>query len=188
MNGSIPIGTKIYLSDKTLIKVEDLKIGDEVLSIKILDDEIEDLFDLYKKYLYSHKEFISSFKINFTKAKVSNKLLDKTSREFVFINDVPIGRNKIILVADEKFYSGNDKILNYTIASAQKILQKSNNFKISSINIDFSTSEDTFFINNHINNISLKTNETPSFNLSIIGGDFYFTENFIIMANSYKEK
>ena len=50
-NSSLPISEKIYLSDGSLSYVNDLKVGDKVLSIKVTQDGIEDVSDIFTKII-----------------------------------------------------------------------------------------------------------------------------------------
>ena len=51
--GFIPIGTKIYLKNRELVEIENLKFGDEILSVNLLGEDIESSAEIYFKYCNS---------------------------------------------------------------------------------------------------------------------------------------
>ena len=46
---------KVYLSDGTLSFVKDLKVGDKVLSIKVTQEGIKDVSDIFTKIINNHR-------------------------------------------------------------------------------------------------------------------------------------
>lgn len=179
--GAIPLSEKIYLSNKTLVNAEDLKVGDKVLSLKILDEDIKDSIDFYEKYIKEEKQ-VDNFELS--EATVYSVYLDKESRgKFVKIGNQFIHHGQYI-AAGQFFEGTNAPIFGFYKSWTIPHLSNLDNVKILKLKKDFSTLDlDQLKIFDYQDFDSTEELlESDSVSINIVGGHFYFTENFILFA------
>lgn len=180
--GSLSINEKIYLSNKTLIEVKNLKVGDKILSLKIKDDEIKDIVDIYKKYIIQNKP-IENFEVSESEV-YSISINNKKTTPFIELNKSSINHYKYIAV-ESRFVSNfilqNAYILNFISDEYKR--------KIKKLNPIFSTENLEnleIFIDYDYNKNKNKEYHDSSIKIDIVDGHFYFTENFVIFAGNGK--
>jgi len=183
--GAIPLSEKIYLSNKTLVNAEDLKVGDKVLSLKILDEDIKDSIDFYEKYIKEKKQ-VDNFQLS--EATVYSVYLDKESRgKFVKMGNQFVHHGQYIATAMSEgkvFSKENPPILDFYKSWTVPHIKGLTNIKIVKLKKDFSTLDlEEFKIFDYQDFDSTEELlESNSFSINIVGGHFYFTENFILFA------
>ncbi len=180
--GALSINEKIYLSNKTLIDAKDLKIGDKILSLKILDDEINDIVDIYKKYIIENKP-IENFELVESEIYSVDIINEKTTG-FIELNENPIKNSQYICVDCTKEPSHK-----FLLREAYMIplIDSEYKTKIRKLNPLFSTEElNSLKIFTDYEYIKKQNKEyyKESINLDIINGHFYFTEYFIVFAGN----
>jgi hypothetical protein len=200
INASLPITEKIYLADKTLAYAKDLKIGDKILSLKITEDDVNDIADIYKNYINSGNRVFSNYEIG--EATIFSA--EKTdSIKFDTFKNKKITTDQYILTLpfpffDAKNFNKNIVENSLMISTSREIQRSYNSSEKTSIDVD--QLEETFQIAQINKNISSTLNDQISFqgtgkinkfsvpsgaySLSIVGGHFYFTENFIVLAET----
>jgi hypothetical protein len=97
-----PIGTKVYLEDKTLKNIEDLQFGDKVLSIKIKNSENLSPSEFYYKYITSNgtpkARSIKNEDVILCSAKVYSVFIDKNFKILNSLNEkMLLGTNSILM-------------------------------------------------------------------------------------------
>lgn len=188
-NSSLPISEKIYLSDGSLSYVNDLKVGDKVLSIKVTQDGIEDVSDIFTKIVAGDR-IVHEYEL--CEASIYS-LASHDMAHFTYVNQNKIHKNQYIAI------KLNDLGFDGYEAKYNKIKNKENVLSAFSIsNIDeIAKSTQKGYIRSSI----LKKNAESSFteteaivspgrtifeqaySLKLNGGHFYFTKNFIVLAN-----
>lgn len=178
--GAIPLSEKIYLSNKTLVNAEDLKVGDKVLSLKILDEDIKDSIDFYEKYIKEKKQ-IDNFELS--EATVYSVYLDRESRgKFLKIGNQFIHHGQYIAASYSE--EENSPIFGFFRSWNISHVKNSNNLKILKLKKDFSTLdlEELKIFDYQDFDSTEELLESDSVSINIVGGHFYFTENFILFA------
>lgn len=183
--GSLSINEKIYLSNKTLIEVKNLKVGDKILSLKVKDDEIKDIVDIYKKYIIQNKP-IENFEISESEV-YSISINNEKTTPFIELNKSPINHYKYIAIESYKSSFTPDFILQdaYTLNFIGDEYKR----KIKKLNPLFSTENLEnlkIFIDYDYNKNKNKEYHDSSTKIDIIDGHFYFTENFVVFAGNGK--
>jgi hypothetical protein len=179
--GAIPLNEKIYLSNKTLVNAEDLKIGDKILSLKILDEDIKDSTDFYEKYIKEEKR-VDKFELS--EATVYSVYLDKESRgKFVKTGNQFIHHGQYIAVG-EFWTDKNIPIFGFYKSWTIPHLSNLDNLKILKLKENFTTYnlEELKIFDYQDFDSTEELLEGNSFSINIVGGHFYFTENFILFA------
>lgn len=177
--GAIPLNEKIYLSNKTLINIEDLKVGDKLFSLEVIDKDIKDSIDFYDKYIVPGKE-IENFKL--TEAEVYSVYFEKQNRgKFIKVIDQFIHHGQYIAASWPN--GDNNKFGFYKSWSFAH--QNTDGLKILKLKSNFST-EDLeklkIFDYQDFNNLEEELLEDNSASINIVGGHCYFTENFVLFA------
>lgn len=183
--GAIPLSEKIYLSNKTLVNAEDLKVGDKVLSLKILDEDIKDSIDFYEKYIKEKKQ-VDNFQLS--EATVYSVYLDKESRgKFVKMGNQFVHHGQYIATSMPEgrvFSKESHPILDFYKSWTVPHIKGLTNIKIVKLKKDFSTLdlEELKIFDYQDFDSTEELLESNSFSINIVGGHFYFTENFILFA------
>jgi hypothetical protein len=182
-NGAISIDEKIYLSNKTLINAKDLKVGDKILSLKILDSEIYDFIDIYNKYI-ALPNLIKKFEL--CEAQVYSIFINESdSTNFIELNKNPIKNSQYIGINN---ILHQENIINSFILMESYIATLVNTSdKIIKLNPFFSTEQLNvlnIFSDYDFNKTKNKEYKKSSIALNIVGGHFYFTENFVVFSGS----
>lgn len=194
---AIPEGTKIYLQDKTLVPVEDLKFGSELLSLKVDDFSIDSGNDFYNKYVKNSKitNKILSDKLSIDSATVCE--IKKISKNLLINNSVSINPILSIFYNNDIYCITKNEFLNMKSESNEKIIELENpndilfsSFKIFGMTIDYI---DNMFIENSYISSFKKDNIYIPFNkdcnyysISLSKNYFYFSEHacFVGLSNS----
>jgi hypothetical protein len=189
-NSPLSIFEKVYLSDGSLSYAQDLKVGDKVLSIKITQDNIKDISDIFTKIIAGDRvvhdyEMCEATVYSVESQKMSQLTYVNTSRiqknQYIAIKLNNLGfkgyESKINEIAKKK----DNTVMPFTLANIQEmevdralrnntscILQKNSEDVIVEMP-DFSITENKGF--------------DQSYSLTLDGGHFYFTKNFIVLAN-----
>lgn len=176
---SLPLSEKVYLADKTLINATDLQVGDKILSLKITKDGINDISDILTKIIDAD-ETVSNYEI--CEATVYSAQKYQQEDLLTLNNGVKIKKNQYIVVKD---LSNNN--LEFSINNIEAIQNKHHNMLTSeintcSINKDFSEDLSNLFKINKIDSITNNVGLNWAYSIKIVGGHFYFTENFIVLA------
>ena len=195
--GSISPKEKIYLADKTLVDPKELKIGDKVLSLKIKQDGINNISDIFENIIDTDNRIIYNYEI--CEAIVFSAQIEENTN-FVNFNNNKIKDSQFIATTPynkkgiknyqqyvdtnrqldiKPFMISNMKELNVAKNSSGKDFS----FKIKKINKDFTPDLFNLFKEEEINNIGISNNGI-SYSLSLLGGHFYFTQNFIVLAEA----
>ena len=167
------------------MNAEDLKVGDKVLSLKILDEDIKDSIDFYEKYIKEKKQ-VDNFQLS--EATVYSVYLDKESRgKFVKMGNQFVHHGQYIATAmpEERVFSKeNPPILDFYKSWTVPHIKGLTNIKIVKLKKDFSTldSEELKIFDYQDFDSTEELLESNSFSINIVGGHFYFTENFILFA------
>lgn len=185
--GAIPLSEKIYLSNKTLVNIEDLKVGDKILSLKVLDNNIKDSIDFYEKYIKKEKQ-VDNFELS--EATVYSVYLDKESKgKFVKMGNQFVHHGQYIAAGQFSDIELKDEEKNIPIFGFYKSwtiphLSNLDDLKILKLKQNFSTDdEENLKIFDYQDFDSTEELlESDSASINIVGGHFYFTENFILFA------
>lgn len=196
--GSISPKEKIYLADKTLVDPKELKIGDKVLSLKIKQDNIKNISDIFENIIDTDNRIIYNYEIceatvfstqieenaNFVNFNNNNKIKDSQ-----FIATTPYNKKGIKNYQQyvdtnnqldvKPFMISNIKELNVAKNSSSKNFS----YTIKKINKDFTPDLFDLFKEEEIDNIGMSNNGI-SYSLSLLEGHFYFTQNFIVLAEA----
>jgi hypothetical protein len=182
--GSLSINEKIYLSNKTLVEVKNLKVGDKILSLKVKDDEIKDIVDIYKKYIIQNKP-IENFEVSESEV-YSISINNEKITPFIELNKSPINHYKYIAVDYKTRFASDFMLQNaYTL----NIIDEEYKRKIRKLNPSFSTENLEnleIFIDYDYSKNKNKEYHDSSIKIDIADGHFYFTENFVIFAGNGK--
>lgn len=189
--GAIPAGTKIYLEDRTLINIEDISIGDKLLSLKIEDDSINNSFDFYKKYVSDKSIKIPKNKLSFSSATVYqiNLLKEIPSSQYyktmyynnpIFVdfldNDIAISEIKDSLYEEDK--PEDIKIKKENFRNFENFITFSrNSFKEDYLDEIFN--KDSFQMQS---SNAVDFGISPYYSLSLLDNYFYFSENFCFVG------
>lgn len=106
--GAIPSGTEIYLEDRTLKRIDDLCVGDKILSLEIKNEK-NTSFEFYDKYINKNNKILKS-DLKFSSAVVQNLSAKKNNyfknnnNEYIFFNSVFPNRAITINFTDKECY------------------------------------------------------------------------------------
>lgn len=188
-NSSLPIGEKIYLSDGSLSYAQDLNVGDKVLSIKVTQDGIEDVSDIFTKII-SGDRIVHEYEV--CEATVYSAEVNSLTH-FRYINQNKIHKNQYIAIKlNDLGFDGYE--------SKYKIVKdKENTFSAFTItNLDemvkgvryghgksyiLKKNLESLFTETEVRKTSDRSIFEQAYSLKLNGGHFYFTENFIVLAN-----
>lgn len=178
IDGFIPAGTKIYLKNKQLINIEHIKFGDEVLSIKVLDDDLKTPLDIYEKYI----NVKNKTELDLDKVKVSSsfvmdiRLLGHKQEELIMIN------NSNVIDKDQPVLFKNNKN-KFEINTCSNLLNN-NNLDMLFTSIDNQENKENFIFNISVKDSKPTQNKFPCFSMILLNNDFYITESAILLGRS----
>lgn len=185
--GSIPLGTKVYLEDKSLVKVESLSIGDKVLSLKINDEEIKKPIDFYLKYVKLDNS-INKDDLSFSFATISSVNLVKNQSSASTYNNSMYINNPIIANFD------NDECNIWDAQNKKSKLKDIDFIKYNNIE-NFITFKVLGYSEGYVENILSKNikeipekntlvdfKDTVYYSISLKDNYFYFTENLCLVG------
>jgi len=193
---SLPFGTKVYLEDKTLKKIEDLKFGDKVLSIKIKDEELLNHSNFYYKYAKKdntgNQNNIKINKLDFCSATVHSIFLHKQKTDFISFNNILLSSTNPILISktavdpNEFFLKDSRDIiakLQNNINNEKYFIQSlaAQSFNIGSdvLNKNIFIDLDNPFLQNEIVDFDLNIISQPAISVVLLDHHFLLTENLI---------
>jgi hypothetical protein len=188
-SASVPIGERVYLGNGSLSYAQDLNVGDKVLSIKVTQDGIEDVSDIFEKIIAGDR-IVHEYEI--CEATLYSAEINSLAH-FRYINQNRIHKNQYIGIKlndlgfdgyESKYNKIKDKesvLPVFSIANLDEIVKsKRYGYGISHTlkkNLDGSFTE-TEAVHNSERSIF-----DQAYSLKLNGGHFYFTENFIVLAN-----
>lgn len=182
--GFIPMGTKIYLKNKQLVEVQNLKFGDEILSISIFNENSGSLIDTYYKYFDNEEIKITIDQLYISSSYITDiRYQGHSDKNIVEIDNFGhIEQNQPFLVMN-KFTGEN--IFKVKNISRLDFNNESDSEYMVSLEKDIKTDTKDFFIfNDKIKNISIVENKIPLFSMSLSNGNFYVTENMILLGTN----
>jgi hypothetical protein len=187
-----PIGTKVYLEDKTLKNIEDLQFGDKVLSIKIKNTENLSPSEFYYKYITSKTTpqvlSIKNEDVILCSATVYSVFVDQNFTNFNSLNDKRLlSTNPILIQTDfesEDMYLKNVNSIINILTSDQSLQYFIKSLDPNHLNIDRS------FLEIKIDNFNLNIAKQGLVSLELLDNYFFLTEDFIcfsdLMIKDYK--
>jgi hypothetical protein len=187
-----PIGTKVYLEDKTLKNIEDLQFGDKVLSIKIKNSENLNPSKFYYKYITSNTTpqslSIKNEDVILCSATVYSVFVDQNFTSFNSLNDKRLlSTNPILIQTDfesEDIYLKNVNNIINILTSDQSLQYFIKSLDPNHLNIDRS------FLETKIDSFNLNIAKQGFVSLELLDNYFFLTEDFIcfsdLMIKDYK--
>jgi len=187
-----PIGTKVYLEDKTLKNIEDLQFGDKVLSIKIKNSENLNPSKFYYKYITSNTTpqslSIKNEDVILCSATVYSVFVDQNFTSFNSLNDKRLlSTNPILIQTDfesEDMYLKNVNNIINILTSDQSLQYFIKSLDPNHLNIDRS------FLETKIDSFNLNIAKQGFVSLELLDNYFFLTEDFIcfsdLMIKDYK--
>lgn len=180
--GALPLGTKIYLENKSLVNIENLRVGDKVLSLKIDDSDIKNSKDFYLKYVLSDNMIeLNNLEVSSATVSKVNILKDRYD-SFYYSKSMYVNNPIIARVIDNKISVShvNDKkreLFNISNTEYKKIK-------------DFKTYELPSYSEDIVNkiltgtetDISFKMTASPYISISLKDNYFYFSENLCLVG------
>jgi hypothetical protein len=186
---SLPMSEKVYLSNGSLSSAQKLNVGDKVLSIKITQDGIKDVSDIFTKII-SGDRIVHEYEI--CEAEVYSAGVQNQAH-FRYVNQNKIHKNQYIAIrlndlGFEGYELKYNKIKNkenflsaFTLANIDEISKSHhrgyNNSYILKKNLESS------FMETEAETISRQSIFEQAYSLKLNGGHFYFTTNFIVLAD-----
>jgi hypothetical protein len=196
---ALPFGTKVYLENKTLKKVEDLVFGDKVLSVKIEDPNCANHSSLYSKYLKNHehlnKKNIKKQEISLSSTHVYSVFKHKNYANFISLNNNIISitnpflisraplNPEIFYIKDSKYIVPaikNDKDTQYFI---QYLGAQSFGINKNSLDRNVFIDPDNVFLQKKIENIELNIKPQPAVDVVLLDNHLLITENFLCFGS-----
>lgn len=196
-------GTKIYLDDFSLVNVEDLKFGDKVLSLKIIDNKNNNPVDFYYNYINNNDikfdqllgnktEFLNKIsKISKVQLSSSNIFrVEKIHKEssFYLLNNIIVSKNQNILITKAKGLSllkdeasSEMSIVNvdYLYKNKERISDNLKVYGMLSLNYNEDTDNSLLVMNDiNIEKYNKKQN-IQCISFLTLENYLYFTENFV---------
>jgi hypothetical protein len=196
---ALPFGTKVYLEDKTLKKIEDLTFGDKVLSVKIEDPECIDHSSLYRKYLKkdssSNNNYIEKQAINLSSTYVYSVFKHKHYTNFISLNNKIISTTTPFLVSKtfenpEKIYikDSRDMVQRINDSEDEKYFMQylgAQSFGINadSLNKNIFIDSDNVFLQKRIDSVELNIKPQPAVDVVLLDNHLLVTENFLCFGS-----
>jgi len=182
--GFIPIGTKIYLKNKQLIEIENLKFGDEVLSINILNENIKSNIDTYYRYFENNDLSINMDQLNISSSHITDiRYCGYSGENIFFINELEKMADEQPLLIMEK--NGDLDVVKLKTRTSLTISEDLSSSYIISLEKNIQTDTKEFFnFNNKITSTTLLKNPVPLFSMSLSNGNLYVTENLILLGRN----
>lgn len=173
--GHLPSDTKIYLSNKKLVNIKDIKIGDAVLSLKLPNIENKTRFDFLSYFI---DKDLSDIENNFeiSQSYVTSVSHIKNNINFLLFNNCLIYKNQPVLIYDKgipKIMIANELV--DMINEDRDLLKAKVNIEEENLNI---------FIKEKIDKPVSEQSDQISFYLNLLDNHLYFTENFIIFGGN----
>lgn len=189
---------KVYLSDGTLSFVKDLKVGDKVLSIRVTQEGIKDVSDIFTKIINNHRVV---YQYEFCEATIYS-LERQAFSKLTFVNKKKIQKNQYVAIKlnnlglDEHELKYNQLTQDnknnnsfFTIANIEELYYKDKQAYSLRSNIKnpevftLKKNIDNSFTETRINSVLDSHGTENSCSLVINGGHFYFTKNFILLSD-----
>jgi hypothetical protein len=196
---ALPFGTKVYLENKTLKKVEDLNFGDKVLSVKIEDPECANHSNLYNKYLKkdesSNNKYIEKQTISLSSTYVYSVFKHKNYTNFISLNNKVISAITPFLIskteiAPERFYikDSRDMVPRMNdIENEQYFMQYlgAQSFEINTNALDKNIfiDSDNVFLQKQIESVELNIKPQPAVEIVLLDNHLLVTENFLCFGS-----
>jgi hypothetical protein len=196
---AFPIGTKVYLENKTLKNIEDLQFGDKVLSIKTKDSETLNYSEFYHKYIKLDDQkggpSIKTEDIVFCSATVYSVHIYKDFTNFKSLNNSAISPVAPILIqknleADHLYLKNADSIIAKLSSNPQPPATPADTYFIDSLLTEpfkegngVFYSPDSLFLQTKIDNFNLNFSNKILVCLTLLDNFFFFTEEFICFNN-----
>lgn len=179
----IPIKSKIYLKNRQLIEVKDLKVGDELLSLRVDEFKNKNIFQIISEYLNHKINHIDEKKLELSSTYVTNINImsnEKMTNSFLFFDQELIHRNlEIISCIDNKIKLVSAfKLIDFIENQNIVLVSKLNNDDENNTNSFIKSYQTKIEKNNNLNNQKLCSIET-------LDNHLLFTENFIILGGSF---
>jgi hypothetical protein len=193
--GSLPPTEKIYLADKTLVTAQELKIGDKILSLKITQNGINNISDIFTNIIDNNNRIVYDYEI--CEATVFSSQIEERSNYIRFNKNKIKGSQYIItnpyaLKGIQNFEEYLEKRKTSTIdpfmisnLDEVKFMASYNtrDLTLRKINKDFLPDLSDLFKEIEIQKFELEKTAI-SYALTLLNGHFYFTENFIVLAEA----
>jgi hypothetical protein len=188
-HSSLPISEKIYLSDGSLSSIEKINVGDKVLSIKVTQDGIKDVSDIFTKII-AEDRIVHEYEI--CEAEVYSAGFNNQAH-FIYVNKNKIHKNQYIAIKlSDLGFKGYELKYNqiknkenisaaFSIANIDET-EKGKKKGYGSTYILKKGLEESF-IETEASMVSKEAIFEQAHALKLNGGHFYFTKNFIVLAN-----
>ena len=172
--GHLPLDTKIYLSNKELVDIKKIKIGDEILSLKLKGSENKTKFDFLCDFL---NKDLSNIEDGFelSKTYVTSVGTVKGEINFLLFNECLIYKDQPVLIyqnSTPKIIVANEII--DLIKQDRYILKTRFNYE----------NESNIFIKEKIENSINTEIQRSSFYLNTLNNDLFFTEHYVIFGGN----
>lgn len=198
---SLPFGTKVYLEDKTLKRVQDLKFGDKVLSIKINDKECSNHSELYTKYLkkdeFYNNKHIEKQAISLSSTYVYSVFTIKDYTNFIGLNNNIVSEATPVLVSKTKsdpqqFYIKDSRDMSVIIKNSESENDKyyTQSLAAQSFSLNKNIDNDEVFIDSEnllfqkqITQINSNIKKQPAVKVVLLDNHLLITEHFICFGS-----
>ena len=195
--GFIPIGTKIYLKNRELVEIENLKFGDEILSVNLLGEDIESSAEIYFKYCNNNKIKINPEQLQISSSYITDiRHYGQYNHKIISLSDID---NNVSLVHESQLFLTvntlvqgkgdalveDEKIVKIKTVNTLNINNEPELEYFVSLEKDIKTDTEDFFVfDKQIKSASLTTSKAPLFSMSLSNGNFYVTENMILLGKN----
>jgi len=181
-----PIGTKVYLENKTLKNIEDLQFGDKVLSIKIKNSKNLNPSEFYYKYITSNGTpkalAIKNEDVVLCSATVYCVFIDKNVKTTSSLNEKKLlGTNSILMQRESESEDMYLKSVNKIINTLK--FDQSFQYFVKSLNANH-LDTDQSFLQTKIDNFVLDIDTQCLVYLELLDNYFFLTEDFICFSDS----
>lgn len=196
--GAIPMGTKIYLEDRTLVKVEDLTIGSKLLSLKVEDDTIKNSLDFYYKYVFGKDSFIPKSSLSFDSAIVSQINLIKGTPSSQYYKTMYYNNPIIVDFVSDHYENKPCLIMSHISDNFYQQNIDDDRFNFKKVNYgnfkNFISFKRKKLKSNYLDEILYQNNPkllideytefstTPYYSISLLNNYIYFTENLCLVG------
>jgi hypothetical protein len=188
---SLTANEKVYLANKTLVSPDNLKVGDKILGVRVKQDNIKSISDVYTKII-NEDRIIHSYE--FCEATVySTSKEDKTvisafndkkikGTQYILIEPIPLKTLKSLSNYNNEHIENNLVPLMPININELKIENKTENINdIKILKVSEEGSSEMFF-KEDIRFFQDYDDKVSTYSLTITGAHFYCTENFIVFA------
>jgi hypothetical protein len=196
---ALPFGTKVYLENKTLKKVEDLNFGDKVLSVKIEDPECTNHSNLYSKYLKkdesSDNKYIEKQTISLSSTYVYSVFKHKNYTNFISLNNKVISAITPFLISKTKmspdrFYIKDSRDMVPKIndrENEQYFMQylgaQSFDINTNALDRNIFIDSDNVFLQKQIESVELNIKPQPAVEVILLDNHLLVTESFLCFGS-----